>query len=385
MLKKRILFHKAALLLPLTIGTLFFGGCDVLSGISNIAEELGNSGFLTEEEAQTITGLTTQAAALTTQMASSATSTPKPNATPTSKPDATSTPKPDNGNSFWDNLFGSNVGVATLDDDLKNNTYGLLNPQECQPFVGRQYYDIDSEESLILAVHDGLMRGIPGIVLRYKGHDYNYWLKVFNDNVNRSELSGFTCDSWLICPEENNTMGCYPVYNHAWKAYTYYRYHEPEIDEDSMKVLQEAHKIAEEAIKASPDDEKGMILYVNDKLRKMVSYPHPIPAGLGVPERDATGVFFKGKAVCAGYAVTTRLVLSIIGIDNTIITNSLKEDGDAGHIWNYVKYNGSWYHLDVTWNVDDDSNTYFMITDDALSKLNGSSTAHKWPALLTYE
>jgi hypothetical protein len=282
------------------------------------------------------------------------------------------------------------VTVPTLEEDLAGDTYGLLYPKPREEYVGRAYFDVTDEKSFVTVVHEGMYRGIRGIVIKYSTGDYNYWQQLFDRIVNRSEFGGFVKDSFLVTPEENNTMGIYPVFSEAWSALTYYRYKEPEIGDETMKLLKAAHELAEDAMKACPGDERGMLLYINNKICNLTKYADPIPKGLGVPERDATGVFFKGSSVCAGYAVTYRLVLEILGIENCVIVNNKEADDPAFHIWKYVKLDGNWYHVDVTWNdspSDTARNDYFLLTDEELKKkTEGSSQAyaHEWIPLYTY-
>ena len=282
------------------------------------------------------------------------------------------------------------VTVPTLEEDLAGDTYGLLYPKPRESYVGRAYFDVTDEKSFVTVVHEGMYRGIRGIVIKYSSGDYNYWQQLFDKLVNRSEFGGFVRDSFLVTPEENNTMGIYPQFSEAWQAITYYRYKEPEIDDDAMAVLKAAHELAEDAMKACPGDERGILLYVNNKICNLTKYADPIPHGLGVPERDATGVFLKGSSVCAGYAVTYRLVLEILGIENCVIVNNKEADDPAYHIWNYVKLDGKWYHVDVTWNdspSDTARNDYFLLTDEELKKMTEGSSqafAHEWIPLYTY-
>ena len=283
------------------------------------------------------------------------------------------------------------VTVLTLEEDLAGDTYGLLYPKQREAYVGRNYYyHITDEKSFVIAVHDGLYRGIRGIVLQYDFGNYNYWKDTFDRIINRSEFGGFVKDSFLVEPEENSTIGIYPVFNVAWDALNYYRYKEPEIGEEAMKVLKAAHELAEDAMKACPGDERGILLYINNKICNITSYPDVIPRGLGVAERDATGAFIKGSTVCAGYAVAYRLVLEILGIENTMLVNNKEAEDPAYHIWNYVKYNNEWRHVDVTWNDSDSEyfrNRYFLLTDEELKeKTAGASDAfaHEWVELYTY-
>ncbi|MCR5204581.1 MAG: hypothetical protein K6E47_05965 [Lachnospiraceae bacterium] len=283
-------------------------------------------------------------------------------------------------------INNSKVEVKTLQEELAGDTYGLLYPKQREAFVGRQYYKIASEEDLIRAISDGLGKGIRGIVLQYDTHDYTYWENLLEKNKNRSEFGGYLNAGFVTDYSVKGELGVYPSFNEAWQAISYYRYKEPEISENTMKLLEAAHKLAEDAIKVSPDDEKGMLSYINEQICRMTKYSNPIPSGLNVPQRDATGVFFNGDAVCAGYATAFALVLNILGIENCTLNNDEKPDDANAHIWNYVKVNGSWYHIDATWNDNDydditNMHEYFMLTDDELAKKD-TSTAHKWFQLI---
>ena len=53
-------------------------------------------------------------------------------------------------------------------------------------------------------------------------------------------------------------------------------------------------------------------------------------------------------AVCQGYATLYYKMLKECGINNRVIVSQ-----QLNHSWNYIKLNGKWYHMDVTW--DDNS------------------------------
>ncbi len=279
-----------------------------------------------------------------------------------------------------------NVTVKTLQEELEGDTYGLLFPKKREEFVGRNYYNIASEEDLIRAVRDGLNRGIPGIVLRFDTHDYKYWQDIFEKDKNRSEFGGFSRAGFFVDYANKGELGIYPSFNETWQAITYYRYREPEISEDTMKVLEAAHKLAEDAINAYPDDLVKILSYINEKICTMTVYADPIPKGLDVPERDAKGVFVNGRAVCAGYAAAFELVLNILGVENHTLNNDERPESAAAHIWNCVKVGDKWYHIDATWNDNASDNVqymhdYFMLTDSELAAKD-TSTAHKWMPLV---
>ncbi|MGN0165292.1 MAG: transglutaminase domain-containing protein [Lachnospiraceae bacterium] len=58
------------------------------------------------------------------------------------------------------------------------------------------------------------------------------------------------------------------------------------------------------------------------------------------------GTLLKQKALCEGYSKTVQYLLNSMGIDCLYITG--KAEGE-GHAWNYVKLDGSYYALDLTW------------------------------------
>lgn len=80
----------------------------------------------------------------------------------------------------------------------------------------------------------------------------------------------------------------------------------------------------------------------------------------------AYGALIEHYAICGGYADSMKIFLDRLGIENFKIASE-------NHIWNFVKVNGSWYHLDLTWDdpVTDTGEDileydYFLITTDEL-------------------
>lgn len=70
---------------------------------------------------------------------------------------------------------------------------------------------------------------------------------------------------------------------------------------------------------------------------------------------DAYELLSTGKAICGGYSDTMAIYLTKIGVQNYKITSDK-------HVWNLVKIDGKWYHLDVTWDdpVASDGNQYLL-------------------------
>lgn len=57
------------------------------------------------------------------------------------------------------------------------------------------------------------------------------------------------------------------------------------------------------------------------------------------------GALVKKKALCEGYAKAFSYLCNIAGIENIIVTGYT----DVSHMWNMVKLEDKWYHVDVGW------------------------------------
>lgn len=104
----------------------------------------------------------------------------------------------------------------------------------------------------------------------------------------------------------------------------------------------------------------------------------------------AYGALVEGNAVCEGYSKAFAILCNEVGIDCYLMTgDGVTSSGSTPHMWNLVKCDGQWYHMDVTW--DDPtggtptlSYAYFNVTaaqiqtdhridTDTLVKLNSAT------------
>ncbi len=70
------------------------------------------------------------------------------------------------------------------------------------------------------------------------------------------------------------------------------------------------------------------------------------------------------KGVCEEYAGLTSLFLDYMGFENVIVTGRVSS---VKHMWNMVKINARWYHLDILWNGPVDKNgVHSAVTDTYL-------------------
>lgn len=89
------------------------------------------------------------------------------------------------------------------------------------------------------------------------------------------------------------------------------------------------------------------------------------------------GALVDKKALCEGYAKAFSYLCGRSGIENIIVTGTAGE----AHMWNMVKLEGNWYHVDVTWDHPDRLLSehypdvvlynYFLVSD---ADLTGSRT-----------
>jgi len=88
---------------------------------------------------------------------------------------------------------------------------------------------------------------------------------------------------------------------------------------------------------------------------------------LATPAARKEGVFERGMAICSGYSSAAEALLKELGVDTVTVVN-------AHHAWNMVRLEGTWYHLDVTWDdpVPDVPGrvvyNYFLVSDRTLAE-----------------
>lgn len=96
----------------------------------------------------------------------------------------------------------------------------------------------------------------------------------------------------------------------------------------------------------------------------------------GYLSHTAYGVLISGKGICGGYSDAMAIFLNRLNLNNYKIAS-------ANHIWNYVKLDNNWYHLDLTW--DDPVSTsgenilthnFFLINTTTLEQK--TTTQHKY-------
>ncbi len=84
------------------------------------------------------------------------------------------------------------------------------------------------------------------------------------------------------------------------------------------------------------------------------------------------GTLARNEAQCQGYARTFSYLCNLCGIETDIALGVANEE----HMWNMVKINGKWYHIDLTWDDPDKTEfpdfiryDYFCVTTDRMLEL----------------
>ncbi len=137
-----------------------------------------------------------------------------------------------------------------------------------------------------------------------------------------------------------------------------------EIDEITSKIVAE--------IKGKTNDKMEMLTLLHDKLCNTATYyDAPITNDLIY---TVYGALVWGYTVCEGYARTMKYLCKELGIECLIVTGTSKNEQ---HMWNMVRLDNEWYHIDSTWNdpgLDGDGNPktplhpYFNVTDEVILK-----------------
>lgn len=140
---------------------------------------------------------------------------------------------------------------------------------------------------------------------------------------------------------------------------------------DALTTAKTAFETAANEILAGLDDSMSDLkkeLYLHDTLAARVTYEESTHA------HDAYGALVEGVAVCEGYAESFQYLLHRAGIRSFIALGNSK---GGPHAWNYVEIGGEFYHVDLTWNDQDDSqyHEFFNQTDAVIQESHTIDTA----------
>ena len=126
-----------------------------------------------------------------------------------------------------------------------------------------------------------------------------------------------------------------------------------DFDKNYEKIINNVDNILDGITPDMSDEDK--VLYLHEALIDMTSYD-----ASKMSYKYATGPLLFGRGNCNGYAQAYTYLLKRAGIESAEIENK-------GHIWNAVKLDGEWYHVDTTWDDPvssaDVDHKFFLKTD----------------------
>ncbi len=138
-------------------------------------------------------------------------------------------------------------------------------------------------------------------------------------------------------------------------------------DTEIPDMLDKVEAAADEIIDSIPygADNYEKVVYIHDYLIENTEYDR-IRANLsrkGI-SHGIYGCLIEKKAVCMGYAAAFQYLMNKLGIECGTCSGS-------NHAWNYVKLDGEYFWIDVTWDDDDMGaplHTYCLVTTEQLLK-----------------
>lgn len=165
-------------------------------------------------------------------------------------------------------------------------------------------------------------------------------IELFYIDLTKISLN-ITCTS--IGPLEKYTVKLVPVDN---KNYLRSSFSSIEDVEDAIKKVE---KIRNNFVNEFKDyNDYNKLLNVHNALANSLEYDSTL-AKENI--HNIYGALINKKVVCEGYAKAFKYILDSLRIENILVSGEATNSSGVteSHMWNYVKLNGSWYGVDVTW------------------------------------
>lgn len=215
-------------------------------------------------------------------------------------------------------------GLYQHKESLKTGTYKADFGNEFQTLLSKENGDVELKEQYQAAIE----------ALVYENPDV-FYLDVTKMYINIEKITKITGTKYNVFIDNGSEI--------SYLADGFYSKEEVEICES--KITQVRNQIINQ-IEGKNTYEKIKLIhnYLIDtiKYESTLTQPHIY---------DIYGALINRSCVCEGYAKAFQYLMNEIGVENTIVigtaTNSKNET--ENHAWNYVKLDGKWYAVDVTW------------------------------------
>ena len=198
-----------------------------------------------------------------------------------------------------------------------------------------------------------------------------------NKQITKAELSDLYYIVKNVMYYSANFPMKYSIYTNQKTGYVIsveldYTYSATQSQQMTTELKNEVNSIKKNIPTTSEFDK---IKYIHDYIiNNCIYYPGDLDNITNQNVFTAYGVLVEGSAVCEGYSKAFALLCDEVGIECKLVTGKSKNNG-VSHMWNMVKCDGDWYHMDVTWDdptLPNGSQTlvyyYFNVTTDRISQ-----------------
>lgn len=163
--------------------------------------------------------------------------------------------------------------------------------------------------------------------------------------------------------------------------YVYIRLENTMSLEETINYFQSVDSKVNEILSITSDDMNGELkaLLLHDYLVYEFEYDYENLTAGTLPQDSyrSGGLFMQGRGVCQAYAYGYKYLMDRLGIECHVTTSS-----EMNHAWNIINIDGSYYHVDCTW--DDPvydrlgmvGHGYFLVSDEAVQEARGGTNTH---------
>lgn len=226
-------------------------------------------------------------------------------------------------------------------------------------------FNINNKDDLINLYYSVLNRGMNTFDF-YCPSEYESCIEdvvsLTDDQVLLSEINGYVHPYNSFDTVETTYDSINRVNVKIIKTYT---------DVDIEKINKKVEEVVTTVVKDEKDT-RNIIRLIHDYIISNSKYDKERADNniIKYSSNTAYGVLFEGYGICSGYADAMAIFLDYYKIPNFKISSD-------NHVWNAVYLDGTWYHLDLTW--DDPITTsgqdvvlhdYFLIDSKTLNELD---------------
>lgn len=160
-------------------------------------------------------------------------------------------------------------------------------------------------------------------------------------------------------------------------------------EEEIIKLNEEINNLINTLITDDLTEDYDKIKTIHDYIINNTKYD--LNNNKEIKSYNAYGALFNHLATCNGYTDLMALFLTNMGYENIKVATTSNTNNLEGHVWNAVKLNNEWLHLDLTWDdpVSSDNkdylyHKYFLINTEELNLAdsNITSTEHEFSPII---